>query len=164
MNSRVGRLEWWGTFAVTYFLYLQAMEFFARSMPRDGEFLSGVSVHPTVLLGVAQAVILGVALAVQHHASVRRARDRDVRPIAFWVYAATCVATFAISLAIVSSGVTLPFNLSWIWASPFVAFGWMAIELGARPGDPMANRWGPVPKSPFDRVGPRIDNYKPPRP
>lgn len=163
MKSRVGRPEWWGTFVVTYFLYLQATEFFARSLLRDGEALSGASVQSTVLLGVGEAVCLGVALAVQHHVSVRRARDRDVRPIAFWIYAATCVATFVISLSIVASGVTLPFNPSWIWVPQFVAFVWVAIELGARPGDPMANRWGPVPKSRFDRVGPRMDNYKPPR-
>lgn len=162
MKSRAGRSEWWGTFVVTYFLYLQATEFFARGL-RGGEILSGSSVQPAVLLGVAQAVCLGVALAVQHHVSVRRARDRDVRPTAFWLYAATCVATFAISLTIVASGLTLSFSPSWVSAPQFVAFGWLAIELGARPGDPMANRWGPVPKSPFDRVGPKIDNYRPPR-
>ena len=152
MKSRAGRLEWWGTFAVTYFLYLQATEFFARNLQSE------------VLLGPAQAASLAVALAVQRHVSVRRARDRDVRPITFWVYAATCVATFAMSRSIALASVSLPFNPSWIWVPQFLAFGWAAIELGAIPGDPMANRWGPAPKSPFDRVGPRIDNYRPPRP
>lgn len=163
MKSRVGRLEWWGTFVVTYFLYLQATEFFSRKLLRDVETLSGASLQSAVLLAFAEAVILAIALAVQRHVSIRRARDRDVRPIAFWVYAATCVATFAISLVIVASQVTLPFNPSWIWAPQFVAFGWVAIELGAKPGDPQANRWGPVPKPLFDMVGPRADNYKPPR-
>lgn len=163
MKSRVGRLEWWGTFVFVYFLYLQATEFFSRSILR-GEALSGAPLQSAVLLVLAEAVTLAVALAVQHHVSVRRARDRDVRPIAFWIYAGTCVATFAISLSIVALEITLPFNPSWIWVPQFVAFSGVAVELGARPGDPMANRWGPVPKSPFDRVGPRIDNYKPPRP
>lgn len=164
MESRAGRPEWWGAFVVTYGLYLQATEFFTRSLLRAGETLSSASVQPTVLLGVVLAVCLGVALAVQHHVSVKRARDRDVRPVAFWVYAAACVATFAISITVVASGVTLPFNPSWIWVPQFVAFGWLAIELGVRPGDPKENRWGPAPKSPFDRFGRRIDNYKPPRP
>lgn len=163
MKSRVGRLEWWGTFVVTYFLYLQATEFFARNLLRDDEILSGASVQSTVLLGVAEAVCLAVALAVQRHVSIRRAHDRDVRPIAFWVYAAASVATFAISLSILASGVSLPFSPSWIPVPQFLAFGWAAIELGARPGDPMVNRWGPVPKPLFDMVGPKSNNYKPPR-
>lgn len=158
MKSRVGRLEWWGTFVVTYFLYLQASEFFAENLPRDG-----ASIQSTVLPGVAEAVCLTVALAVQRYVSIRRAHDRDVRPIAFWVYAAASVATFVVSLSILASGISLPFNPSWIWAPQFVAFGWAAIELGARPGDPMANRWGPVPKPLIKMAGPRADNYKPPR-
>lgn len=163
MKTRVGRLEWWGTFVVTYFLYLQATKLFAQNLLRDGEVLSGASVQSTVLLGLAQAASLAVALAVQRHVSIGRAHDRDVRSFAFWVYAATSVATFAIGLTISASGVSLPFNPSWVWAPQFLAFGWATIELGARPGDPTANRWGPVPKPLLNMVGPRADNYTPPR-
>lgn len=125
--------------------------------------MTGASLQSPVLLGLAQAVCLAVALAVQGHVSIRRAHDRDVRPISFWVYAATSVVTFAIGFGIFALGVSLPVNPTWIWAPQFVAFGWAAIELGARPGDPMANRWGPVPKPLFNMAGPRADNYKPPR-
>lgn len=163
MKTRVGRLEWWGAFAVSYFLYLQATEFLARSILKNGEALSGASLGSVILVGVAQTMSLAVALAVQHHVSVRRAHDRDIRPIAFWAYAATSVVTFAIGFSISVLEVSLPFNSSWIWAPQFVAFGWAAIELGARPGDPIANRWGPVPKPLFDSVTAKADNYKPPR-
>lgn len=162
MKSRVGRLEWWGTFVVVYVLYLQATEFFSRSV-LQGEALSGAPLPTAVLLGITQAVCLAIALAVQCHVSIRRARDRDVSPIAFWVYAATSVATFAISLSIFASGVSLPFNPSWIQVPQFVAFAWAAIELGAKRGDPIANRWGPAPKPLFREAGPRSDNYRPPR-
>ncbi|WP_373253796.1 DUF805 domain-containing protein [Brevundimonas sp.] len=163
MKSRVGRLEWWGTFIVAYFLYLQATEFLSRSVSGDGGSLSGASIQSPVLLGVAQAVSLAVALAVQGHVSIRRAHDRDVRPISFWVYAATSVVTFAVGFSISALGISLPLKPSWLWTPQFLAFGWAAIELGGRPGDPTANRWGPVPKPLFNMVGPRADNYKPPR-
>ena len=124
------------------------------------------SLQSAVLVGVVEAVSLSVALAVQGHVSIRRARDRDVRSIAFWVYAATRVATSAMIFGIFVmfvSGVSLPSHLPWLWLPLLVAFGWAAIELGARPGDPMANRWGPPPKPLFDLSGARANNYKPPR-
>lgn len=162
-SSRVGRLEWWTTFVIANLVCVQVSGFLYRSGLLHGEALSDASLQSTVVLGLALAAVLYVTLAVQHHISVRRAHDRDVKPIAFWVYAATNVVSFATSFAISASGGSAPFNPAWIWAPPVVAFAWAALEFGARPGDPMPNRWGPVPRHPFDRPSPKPDNYRPPQ-
>ena len=163
MNSRVGRLEWWATFFVANFVSVKAMGLLYRSVLRDGQPLSDASLQSTIMLGLALAASSAVALAVQHRISIRRARDRDIGLAAFWVYAATSAVSVGASFAIAASGSTLPFNPAWIWAPQFAALAWAALEFGVRPGDPMTNRWGPVPKRPFDRAWPKPDNYRPPR-
>lgn len=162
MKSRVGRLEWWTTFIVANLVSFQATGFLYRSVLQGGE-LSDAPLQSKLILGLAHAAILTVTLVVQRDISTRRAHDRDVRPIAFWVYAAASVVSFAASFSISATGSSVPFSPAWIWAPPIVAFAWVAMEFGARPGDPMTNRWGPAPRHPFDRPSPKPDNYRPPR-
>lgn len=163
MNSRVGRVEWWTTFVIANMASAWAVGFLYRGVLGDGQPLANASLQSTVLLGLGHTAILAFALFVQRNISIRRAQDRDVRPIAFWAYAATSVVSAATGFGVSASGGSLPFSLAWIWVPQIVAWAWVAIEFGARPGDPMANRWGAVPKHPLDRASPRIDNYRPPR-
>lgn len=163
MHGRVGRLEWWTAFVTANIAAAWAGRFLYGSVLSDGQPVASASLEAKVILGLAEATILALVLLVQRDISTRRARDRDVRPIAFWVYAATSVLSGATSFGLSASGGSLPFSPAWIWAPHVVAWVWVALEFGVRPGDPMANRWGPVPKHPFDYASPRSNNYKPPR-
>lgn len=163
MNGRVGRLEWWTTFVIANVASASAAGLLYRSVLGDGQSLASASWQSTLLLGFGHAAILAFAFVVQRNISIRRAHDRDVRPIAFWAYAATAVVSAAISFGISAFEGSLPFSPAWIWAPHIVAWAWIAIEFGVRPDDPVPNRWGPVPKHPFDVASPKIDNYRPPR-
>lgn len=163
MSGRVGRVEWWTTFIIANIASAWAVGLLYRGLLADGQGLADASLQSTILLGLGHAAILAIALVVQRNISIRRAHDRDVRPIAFWAYAATSMVSAAVSFGASTFDGSLPFNPAWIWVPQVVAWAWVAIEFGARPGDPVANRWGPVPKHPFDVASPRIDNYRPPR-
>lgn len=163
MSGRVGRLEWWTTFVIANIASAWTVGLLYRSVLGDGQQLASASLQSTLLIGLGHTAILAFALVVQRNISIRRAHDRDVRPIAFWAYAATSVASAAVSFGISAFGGSLPFSPAWILVPQIVAWAWVAIEFGARPGDPVANRWGPVPKPLLDAASPKTDNYRPPR-
>ena len=163
MSGRVGRVEWWTTFLIANVASTWAIGLLYGSVLEEAQTLASASFESKVLIGLGHAAILAIALVVQRNISIRRAHDRDVRPIAFWAYAATSVMSAAVSFGVSAFDASLAVSPAWIWVPQVVAWAWVAIEFGARPGDPVTNRWGPVPKHPFDVASPKIDNYRPPR-
>ncbi|MNQ88655.1 hypothetical protein D3C85_1039320 [compost metagenome] len=113
-------------------------------------------------LAVGVSAIMAVVLWVQRNATVRRAHDRDGSSWAFWGYALVSVAFAASGFIMSALDLRPPFDPAWAFGLLLAATAWMVIQFGVRPGDPKANRWGPVPKSLFRFNSPKPNNYRPP--
>ncbi|WP_298744390.1 DUF805 domain-containing protein [uncultured Brevundimonas sp.] len=160
MNKRAGRQEWWIVFFSAIVLGNGAERALATMVLSAAKGLTSEPLHLIIALGVLRATVLYFVLRTQVEVSTRRARDGDGKSLALWPYIAMATALSITTFF----GQDLPFDTRLVWLPYLAVLGWLAFELGLRPGDPITNQWGPIPKPFLEFTAPKSDNYKPPRP
>jgi uncharacterized membrane protein YhaH (DUF805 family) len=161
-DGRAGRLEWWFWFFGANMAGARTQEMLISVILTEGQRLAEAALPQVIGLAVGAAAIMAVVMWVQMTATVRRAHDRDSSSGAFWAYALVIVAFAVSGFTLSALDRSLPFNPAWASWLPLAATAWMVIQFGFRPGDPMPNRWGPVPKPLFGFSSPKPNNYRPP--
>lgn len=162
-GARIGRAEWGTAFLAVFWVSSfigGALLDLALGLARS---LKSSPIQTLIVFFLVHLIVLVVTLAFQRDLSIKRARDRDARPLAFWAYA---VATMLMTLSGVANTVRLrlPVDSMWIWLAWAAACAWIAVDLGLRRGDTGPNRWGPEPKRYIQTAFGKVDNYRAPRP
>ena len=157
MTGRAAREEWWIGFWGSHLIGINMQNAVVGPASSWLAKESTEPLHMLALMLLIQALTVAAILSVQIRVSTRRSRDRDVRLITLWPYAALYILTsFWPFLRPLS-----PIDFPGFWLPVILLAAWLTFQLGIKSGDPGPNRWGRAPSRRLPFIGP--DNYRPPR-